>query len=127
LWPQFDAAGYSWWTCDYKYNNENNVFFMTGNSIGGFLQRSDACRRYSMGVMNITGLDEETGPYVISGAWMWRGTTFLVDMKEENPDSEYYTWKQVDVSTKEGQQKIKDQFMAEKLGGMPVLDRRYFK
>jgi len=126
--PQFDTNGYSWWTCKYNYDDENKVFYMTGNAIGGFLQRSDAVRKYALGVMNIIGNpDEETPPFPIRGAWMFRGTNIAPEMLNENPDSEYYTWTKVDVSTPEGQKTIKDYFMAEGLEGLKVLDRRYFK
>jgi elongation factor 1-gamma len=127
LWPQFDANGYSWYTCHYNYNDENKVYFMTGNAVGGFIQRSDACRKYALGVMNIAGKDEETGPYKITGAWLFRGPKVIDEMVEENPDSEYYTWSKVDISTDEGKQIVKDQFMATHLNGEEVLDRRYFK
>lgn len=128
LWPQFDAAGYSWFTCVYNYNSDNKVFYMTGNAVGGFIQRSDACRKYALGVMNIAGnADEETPPFLISGAWMFRGPEVIAEMKEENPDSEYYTWVKMDVSKEEDRQKIKEQFLAEQLGGQAVLDRRFFK
>jgi elongation factor 1-gamma len=128
LWPQFDADGYSWWICDYKYNAENTVYFMTGNAVGGFLQRCDATRKYALGVMNIAGNeDEETGPFMVSGAWCFRGLDITPEMKNENPDSEYYEWKKVDIKTDAGKQAIKDQFLAEKLAGQSVLDRRYFK
>lgn len=39
--------------------------------------------------------EEGPGPWVINGAWLFRGQDFLAEMKEENPDSEYYTWTKV--------------------------------
>lgn len=126
--PTFDDKGYVWFTCNYNYNDENKVFYMTGNAVGGFIQRSDAARKYALGVMNILGNpDEETPPFPICGAWMFRGTEIPREMLEENPDSEYYTWKKIDVSKPEGQALIKEQFMSEKLNGIQVLDRRFFK
>ena len=96
--------------------------------MGGFIQRSDASRKYSMGVLNVYGnADEETGPWKVSGAWLFRGPGIIKEMTEENPDSEYYEWKKQDVSTDEGKKAIKEQFMAETLEGQPVLDRRFFK
>jgi len=71
--------------------------------------------------------DEETGPWKVSGAWLFRGPGIIAEMIEENPDSEYYEWKKIDVSKEEGKQAVKEQFMADKLEGEPVLDRRYFK
>jgi len=128
LWPQYDNAGYTWFIFNYKYNEDNTVYFKTGNLIGGFVQRSDAARKHSMGVINVRGNeDEETGPFKVSGAWLFRGPGISAEMIEENPDSEYYDWVKVDVTTPEGKQQIKDQFLAERLEGEKVLDRRYFK
>jgi len=128
LWPQFDAAGWSFHFCTYNYNDENKVFYMTGNALGGFLQRSDACRKYAMGVMNISGNpDEETPPFTITGCWLFRGQEMIAEMKEENPDSEYYTWKKLDVTKDEDKKLIKEQFMGEQINGVQCLDRRYFK
>jgi len=125
----FDEKGWSWWTCHYNYNNENNVLYMTGNLVGGFIQRSDACRKYALGVVNITGNeDEETPPFKVCGVWMWRGLDFLPPMKEENPDSEYYTWKKLDPKNNSADRQIlKDMFLADKVEGEKVLDRRFFK
>jgi len=126
--PKFDPAGFSWFTCNYNYNAENKVLYMTGNAIGGFIQRCDAVRPYALGVMNISGnADEETPPFTISGAWMFRGVGIPREMKEENPDSEYYVWTQIDVSKPEGQKLIKDQFTAAAFPSGQVLDRRFFK
>jgi len=128
FWPQFDAAGYSWYVFHYKYNSENTVFFKTGNLVGGFVQRSDAARKYSMGVINVYGnKDEETPPFKVSGAWLFRGPGISAEMTEENPDCEYYEWKKMDCSSEKDRQLIKDQFMAENLDNEPILDRRYFK
>ncbi len=32
LWPQYDAAGYSLYFSNYKYNDENTVLYMTGET-----------------------------------------------------------------------------------------------
>ena len=128
LWPQFDAAGYTWFTLRYKFNDENKIYFKVGNLVGGFIQRSDAARRYSMGVLNVYGNpDEETAPWKVSGAWLFRGPAIIREMIEENPDQEYYDWVKQDVSTAEGKAAVKEQFFAETLEGQPVLDRRFFK
>lgn len=101
---------------------------MTGNAVGGFIQRCDAVRKYALGVMNICGnKDEETGPFSITGCWLFRGNEVPKEMLEENPDSEYYTWKKLDTGSVGDKAVIKEQFMAEKIAGVDVLDRRYFK
>jgi elongation factor 1-gamma len=129
LWPQFDANGYCWYTADYKYNADNKEFWKLGNSLGGFIQRSDACRKYAMGTIQAAGPEDEdsAGPWNITGAWLFRGQTMIPEMLEENPDSEYYTWTKVDVSTEEGKKKVKEYFLGETVNGLKVLDRRFFK
>lgn len=129
LWQNFDAAGWSWWVCHYKYDDENTVMFRTSNLVSGFLQRCDSVRKYSMGVVNITGnADEETPPFKVSGVFMFRGLEVpKVEMYQENPDSEYYTWEKIDVSNHKGQQLIKDFFTADALEGLKVLERKMFK
>ncbi|GJN38682.1 hypothetical protein PR202_gb27747 [Eleusine coracana subsp. coracana] len=51
----YDPEGYSLWFCDYKYNDENTVSFVTMNKVGGFLQRMDLCRKYAFGKMLVIG------------------------------------------------------------------------
>ncbi|KAJ0879649.1 putative elongation factor 1B gamma, glutathione S-transferase, Thioredoxin-like superfamily [Helianthus annuus] len=47
FWDMFDPEGYSLWFCDYKYNDENTVSFVTMNKVGGFLQCMDLARKYA--------------------------------------------------------------------------------
>lgn len=44
FWDMYDPEGYSLWFCDYKYNEENTVSFVTLNKVGGFLQRNSTVR-----------------------------------------------------------------------------------
>ncbi|KAK7376390.1 hypothetical protein VNO78_34674 [Psophocarpus tetragonolobus] len=41
FWDMYDPEGYSLWFCDYKYNDENTVSFVTLNKVNGFLQQMD--------------------------------------------------------------------------------------
>jgi len=125
---KFDTEGWSLWTCHYKYNDENKVFYMTSNLVSGFIQRSDACRKYSFGVMAITGNpDEETPPFYVLGAWCFRGQEFLPVMKEENPDSDYYEWKKLNPANTADREAFRQFFIADDLEGHKVLQRKYFK
>jgi len=128
LKDHWDPDGWSWWTASYKYNDENKVLYMTGNLIGGFTQRCDAVRKYAMGVMNIIGNeDEETPPFPVAGAFLFRGREIPDEMMVENPDSEYYEWKQVDITNPQQLEQLKQYFLADTLNGQKVLDRRYMK
>jgi elongation factor 1-gamma len=132
FWNQFDAAGYSLFEQLYNYNNENKVFYMTCNQLGGFLQRCDAVRKYAMGVMTIIGPSEDDGPYEVQGAWLFRGPKVPDEMMAENPDAEYYTWKKIDHTNDLDRVRFQAHFCANQLAdttgkNMPVLERRYFK
>lgn len=128
MWPTWDNEGYVWYTCNYNYNADNTEYWKLGNLVGGYIQRSDSCRKYAMGCMQLAGPEDEesTGPWELSGVWLFRGQDFLPEMKD-NPDAEYYTWTKVDVTTDAGKAKVKEYFMGETVDGKPVQDRRYFK
>ncbi|KAG5526121.1 hypothetical protein RHGRI_032416 [Rhododendron griersonianum] len=57
FWDMYDPEGYSLWFCDYKYNDENTVSFVTLNKVSGFLQRMDLARKFAFGKMLIIGSD----------------------------------------------------------------------
>jgi len=129
FWPQYDKEGYSWWLADYNYNSDNKEYWKIGNSLGGFIQRSDACRKYAMGSMQCSGPEDEegTGPWILNGVWLFRGSAVPPEMASDNPDAEYYTWTKVDTDSEAGRAKIKEYYMGETINGAKVLDRRYFK
>ncbi|PRQ20602.1 Elongation factor 1-gamma [Rosa chinensis] len=45
FWDMYDPEGYSLWFCNYNYNDENTVSFVTLNKVGGFLQWMDLARK----------------------------------------------------------------------------------
>jgi elongation factor 1-gamma len=131
FWDEFwggmwDPAGYCAFYSDYKFNHENQLSFMTGNAIGGFLQRLDKARKYMWGVLNISCKDEDTPPYSISGVWIFRGLDIPAEMKECS-DSEYYTWTKLDFSKEADRKVLLDEFQADNLKAGVVIDRRFFK
>jgi len=131
FWPQFDAQGYSIYHAQYQYNSENRVYFMTCNLIGGFIQRCDDVRRYALGVMILSGNNEDAPPFEVSGVWVFRGLEVPREMKD-NPDSEYYTFTRLDASNPEHRKKVETYFFSEtvpgeKAGTLTVLERRFFK
>jgi len=132
FWDKLDTNGFALYEQLYNYNNENKIFYMTCNQLGGFLQRCDAVRKYGMGVMTIIGPSEEDGPYEVQGAWLFRGPQVPAEMTSENPDAEYYTWKKVDPSNPKDRQRFTNHFVADHLVATtgkvyPILERRYFK
>lgn len=125
FWANFDAEGYSLWFCDYNYNNENKKLFMTCNGVSGFLQRSEAMRKFAFGIMDVCG--EEGKELIITGCWLFRGDSEK-HMIEANPDAEYYTWKRVAKLDEEAKKRIAAYWCeCNVLEGRPILDSKVFK
>lgn len=104
LWQNFDAEGYSWWFCDYKHNDELVEAWKAANLLGGFVNRWEACRKYSFGVMLIDGEDKQGG-MVIEGAFLFRGKEIIWEFTDI-PDFETYDLKPVDISDPAQKQKL---------------------
>jgi elongation factor 1-gamma len=131
FWNEFwgglwDPAGYCCYYSDYKFQNENVLSFMTGNGVGGFLQRLDKARKYMWGVLNISCVNEDTPPYYITGAWIFRGPDIPAEMKECS-DAELYNWTRLDLSKESDRKILMDEFQADNLKHGEVIDRRFFK
>ncbi|KAL7237940.1 hypothetical protein ACSBR2_004107 [Camellia fascicularis] len=125
FWDMYDPEGYSLWFCDYKYNDENMVSFVTMNKVGGFLQRMDLARKYAFGKMLVIGSEP---PFKVKGLWLFRGQEIPQFIMEECYDMELYDWRKVDF-TDEAQkervnQMIEDQ---EPFEGEALLDAKCFK
>jgi elongation factor 1-gamma len=114
LWKNFDKEGYSFWSCDYKYNHELTKVFMTANLISGFLQRLDKLRKYAFGSLIIFGDD---GANEVSGIWMFRGQNIPEEMSECD-DAEHYEWKKLNSDDSQQRELIEDYFAWDgKFGG----------
>jgi len=126
LWEHFDKEGYSFWSCDYKYNSELTQTFMACNLVSGFLQRLDNLRKYAFGSMLIFG---EDGDLQISGIWIFRGHQFPEELKECD-DSEVYEWKIINHEDFQTRESIQDYFAWDgKFGGKtkPFNQGKVFK
>jgi len=125
FWDNYDMEGYSLWFCDYNYNDECEVAFMTSNLVGGFVQRCDALRKYAFGVMQIIGTQQSQK---VLGAWLIRGQS-IDPMLKENDDAEYYTWtKLASPPTEEQKARLQVLWCAEEeIDGMQILDCKVFK
>lgn len=123
----FDPAGYCVYTMHYKYDSENEQFWLTQNLLGGYLQRLDPARKFAFGVMVLAGANEETKPWVFKGCWIFRGPAVpfeIVDCAQ----SDQFNWTPLDVSTPEGRAEMESYFIGKTVdGGKNVLERRYFK
>ncbi|GLJ16735.1 hypothetical protein SUGI_0287910 [Cryptomeria japonica] len=125
FWDMYDPEGYSLWFCEYKYNDENTVSFVTLNKVTGFLQRMDLARKYAFGKMLIIGQDP---PFKVKGLWLFRGQEIPKFVMDECYDMELYDWTKVDVNDEVQKERvnamIEDQ---EPFEGEPLLDAKCFK
>ncbi|KAL0314093.1 UNVERIFIED_CONTAM: Elongation factor 1-gamma 2 [Sesamum angustifolium] len=124
FWDMYDPEGYSLWFCDYKYNDENTVSFVTLNKVSGFLQRMDLARKYAFGKMLIIG----EAPYKVKGLWLFRGTEIPQFVLDECYDMELYEWKKVDISDEAQKERVNQMIEdAEPFEGEALLDAKCFK
>ncbi|RVW77517.1 Elongation factor 1-gamma [Vitis vinifera] len=125
FWDMYDPEGYSLWFCDYKYNAENTVSFVTLIKVDGFLQRMDLAHKYAFGKMLVIGSE---APFKVKGLWLFRGQEIPQFIIDECYDMEHYEWKKVDISdeAQKGRviQMIEDQ---EPFEGEALLDAKCFK
>ncbi|GAA0164407.1 hypothetical protein LIER_20057 [Lithospermum erythrorhizon] len=125
FWDMYDPEGYSLWFCDYKYNDENTVSFVTLNKVGGFLQRMDLARKYAFGKMLIIGSE---APFKVKGLWLFRGKEIPKFIMDEVYDMELYDWKEADINDEE-QKELVSQMIEdhEPFYGEALLDAKCFK
>lgn len=125
FWEMYDPEGYSLWFCDYKFNDENQVTFVTMNKVSGFLQRMDHVRKHAFAKIGILGADV---PYQIKGVWLFRGLGIPAEVTEECYDAELYEWTKVDVSDEAQKQLVNDYFEEpDEISGLKVLEVKCFK
>jgi len=123
---KWDNAGYSVYTCDYKYNDEHKVYFLTCNLMGGFIQRVERLRKYGFGAVNLIGETDEKAPWKLGGIWIFRGQDIPAEMTECD-DSEHFNFTKLDLTNAAGKKRMQELFVGDTVDGLNVLERRYFK
>jgi elongation factor 1-gamma len=127
FWNIFDPAGYCIYTITYKFDDENKILFMTGNAVGGFIQRAENVRKYAFGTVMIVAKDEDSPPLRIVGSWIFRGSDIPKEMQACD-DYSYYNWTKVDTSKNDSRKRVESLFTANALGPYDKgLYRRYLK
>ncbi|XP_031270100.1 elongation factor 1-gamma [Pistacia vera] len=125
FWDMYDPEGYSLWFCDYKYNDENTVSFVTLNKVGGFLQRMDLARKYAFGKMLVIG---SSPPFKVKGLWLFRGQEIPQFVIDECYDMELYEWKKVDITVEAQKERVNQMIEdQEPFEGEALLDAKCFK
>jgi len=125
FWDMYDPEGYSLWFCDYKYNDENTVSFVTLNKVGGFLQRMDLARKYAFGKMLVIGSE---APFKVKGLWLFRGQEIPQFVINECYDMELYEWTKVDINDEAQKERVSQMIEDyEPFEGEALLDAKCFK
>ncbi|XP_022929968.1 elongation factor 1-gamma-like isoform X3 [Cucurbita moschata] len=125
FWDMYDPEGYSLWFCDYKYDDENTVSFVTLNKVGGFLQRMDLARKYAFGKMLVIGSEP---PFKVKGLWLFRGQEIPTFVLDECYDMELYEWRKVDISDEAQKERVNQMIEDhEPFEGEALLDAKCFK
>ncbi|XP_052194297.1 elongation factor 1-gamma [Diospyros lotus] len=125
FWDMYDPEGYSLWFCNYKYNDENTVSFVTLNKVSGFLQRMDLVRKYAFGKMLVIGSEP---PFKVKGLWLFRGPEIPQFVLNECYDMELYDWTKVDISDEAQKERVNQMIEDfEPFEGESLLDAKCFK
>ncbi|TRY74973.1 hypothetical protein TCAL_08389, partial [Tigriopus californicus] len=127
FWEKFDPEHYSIWRCDYKYNDELAMVFMSCNLIGGMFQRLEKLRKNAFASVCLFG---ENNKSAISGIWVWRGHDLCFDLSEDwQIDYNSYDWKKLDAKDAETK-KLVDQYFkweGEDKNGLKFNQGKIFK
>lgn len=123
----YDAAGWSLWRGDYKYNEESRVLFMTSNLIAGFIQRTEEIRKWLFGTLTIRGV-EGAGTMKVTAYFLIRGDS-IEPLIKCNDDAECYNWTKLAAPiTEEDKKQLYDYWCSEgPLDGEACLDSRCYK
>jgi len=124
FWKEFDAAGFSIWRCDYKYNSELTMTFMSSNLVGGFFQRLESARKYAFGSLCIMGEDNKS---VIAGYFVFRGLEVPFEVKD-SADYDSYKFTKAD-HTNAKDRELFNAYIAwdESIEGRKFADGKVFK
>ncbi|KAM4056039.1 elongation factor 1 gamma, conserved domain-containing protein [Hirsutella rhossiliensis] len=101
---------YSIWRCDYKYNDELTLTFMSNNLIGGLFTRLEASRKYIFGSASVYGQNNDS---VIQGAFVIRGQQYE-PVFDVAPDYESYDFVKLDPKKAEDREFLENQWSWEK-------------
>ncbi|CAJ0582755.1 unnamed protein product, partial [Mesorhabditis spiculigera] len=111
FWDNFDAENCSIWRCDYKYNDELTLSFMSCNLISGMYQRLEKLKKNAFASMILFGTDNNSQ---ISGIWVWRGQDLAFELSPDwQVDYESYDWKKLDPKDEATKKTVNEYWMWE--------------
>eukprot|EP00088_Acartia_fossae_P048117 TRINITY_DN5241_c0_g1_i1.p1 TRINITY_DN5241_c0_g1~~TRINITY_DN5241_c0_g1_i1.p1 ORF type:complete len:1381 (+),score=416.02 TRINITY_DN5241_c0_g1_i1:46-4188(+) len=104
FWKNFDSENYSIWRCDYRYNDELALVFMSCNLIGGMFQRLEKLKKHAFASVCLFGNDNNSS---ISGIWIWKGQDLVFELSEDwQVDYSSYAWQKLDPKADETKQLV---------------------
>ena len=104
FWEKFDKENFSIWRCDYKYNDELAMVFMSCNLMGGMYQRLEKLRKNAFASMALFG---ENNNSTISGIWVWKGQDLAFELSPDwQIDYNSYEWKKLDADSAETKEMV---------------------
>lgn len=132
FWEKFDKENFSIWRCDYKYNDELTMVFMSCNLIGGWFllelgvyhmlydpnpycfwfpgmfQRLEKLRKNAFASVCLFG---ENNNSTISGIWVWRGQDLAFELSPDwQIDYASYDWKKLNADDPETKKLVEQYF-----------------
>lgn len=108
FFEKFDKKNYSIWRCDYKYNDELTMVFMSCNLIGGMFQRLEKLRKNAFASVCLFG---ENNKSAISGIWVWKGHDLAFELSPDwQIDYASYDWKKLDADDPETKRLVEQYF-----------------
>jgi len=111
FWEHFEKQNYSIWRCDYKYNNELTLVFMSCNLVGGMYQRLEKLKKHAFASVIVFG---ENNNNSISGIWVWPGQDLCFELCPDwQTDYEVYDWTKLDSEDEKHRTMIKEYFAHE--------------
>ncbi|GAB0133355.1 hypothetical protein EsDP_00001767 [Epichloe bromicola] len=119
FWENVPFEEYSIWRCDYKYNDELTLTFMSNNLIGGFNTRLEASRKFIFGSASVYG---ESNDSIIQGAFVIRGQEYE-PVFDVAPDWESYKFTKLDPKNAEDRAFLENMWSWEK--GITVNGKEY--
>ncbi|KAG6010077.1 hypothetical protein E4U54_008432 [Claviceps lovelessii] len=119
FWENVPFDEYSIWRCDYKYNDELTLTFMSNNLIGGFNSRLEGSRKFLFGSASVYG---ENNASIIQGAFVIRGQDHA-PVFDVAPDWESYDFKKLDPTNPEDRAFVENMWSWE--NGITVDGKEY--
>merc|ERR1712227_825456 len=108
FWEKFDKENYTIWRCDYKYNDELTMVFMSCNLMGGMFQRLEKLRKNAFSSVCLFG---ENNNSTISGIWVWKGHDLVFELSDDwKIDYSSYEWKKLDADSQETKDMVNQYF-----------------